>query len=254
MKSKDTSDRWIQRCSPGPPGATRLVLFPHAGGSASYYRPFCLSLGDRLDVCALQYPGRQDRHTEPCVTDLHRLADLVFARLRTMAERPLAFLGHSMGALLAYEVTRRFERELGTSPVRLFVSGRRAPSCPRTEHVDLTGDDGLLSEVRELSGTDPQVLGDEEMRKLILQPLRADYQALQSYRFVPEPPVGCPVTALSGTSDPRTHEDEAAAWREHTTGEFDMRLFPGGHFFLSERVEDVAAFVARRLSAVPQSG
>lgn len=243
-------DLWVHRYQPGPPQEVQLVFFPHAGGSASFYRPYCMALSDRFDTYALQYPGRQDRHTEPCVTDLHELADLLFTQLRRVADRPFAFFGHSMGALLAFEVARRFEQSLGTSPVRLFVSGRRAPSRPRDDKVELTGDQGLIAEVRELSGTDPRLLGDEEMLRLILDPLRADYRALQAHRFAPEPRLHCPVTALTGTADPRTSYDEAAGWRDHTTGDFALQAFPGGHFFISENVDDVSCLVAEQLSAV----
>ncbi len=246
------SDLWIRRYRPGPAGALPVVHFPHAGGSASYYRPLCVALSDRFDALALQYPGRQDRRDEPCVTDLPVLADLLFDRLRPLADRPVAFFGHSMGALLAFEVTRRFERELGTSPAALFLSGRRAPSRHRDENVDLTGNEGLLAEIRELSGTDPRLLGDDEMLQMIMEPLRADYRALGGYHFAPEPPVRCPVAVLTGADDPRTAEDEAAAWQEHTTGPFDLRVFPGGHFFISENVTAVTDFVAGRLAARAQ--
>ncbi|WP_432001095.1 thioesterase II family protein [Streptomyces sioyaensis] len=253
-KTVTESDRWIRSYLPGPAGALPVVHFPHAGGSASYYRPFCAALSDRFNALALQYPGRQDRRDEPCVTDLHVLADLLFDRLRQYADRPMAFFGHSMGALLAFEVTRRFERELNTSPVALFLSGRRAPSRHRDENVDLSSKESLLAEIRELSGTDPRLLGDDEMLEMIMEPLRADYQALGAYHFAPEPPVRCPVTVLTGADDPRTSQDEAAAWQEHTTGAFDLRVFPGGHFFISENVGDVTGFVAERLSAVPLPG
>jgi surfactin synthase thioesterase subunit len=242
------SDRWIRTYVPGPPSALDVVHFPHAGGSASYYRPFCAALADRFNAHALQYPGRQDRRDEPSVTDLHVLADLIFDQLRPLTDRPVAFFGHSMGALLAFEVTRRFERELGVSPAALFLSGRRAPSRHRDEHVDLTGDAGLLAEIQELSGTDPQLLGDDEMLQMIMEPLRADYRALGDYRFAPQPPVHCPVAVLTGVDDPRTSEDEATSWREHTTGEFDLRVFPGGHFFISENVAAVTDYVAERLA------
>ncbi|GFH34807.1 thioesterase II family protein [Streptomyces pacificus] len=247
-------DRWIRNYRPGPAEALPLVHFPHAGGSASYYRPLCISLSDRFNALALQYPGRQDRRDEPCVTDLHVLADLLFDRLRHLADRPLAFFGHSMGALLAFEVTRRFERELGTSPVALFLSGRRAPSRRRDEYLDLSDDDSLLAEIRELSGTDPRLLGDGEMLRMILEPLRADYRALGDYHFTPAPPVRCPVTVLTGADDPRTSHDEAAAWQEHTTGTFALRTFPGGHFFLGENVTAVTDFVTERLTGAPLPG
>lgn len=254
MESVTESDLWIRRYRSGPSSATQLVFFPHAGGSASFYRPYCMALSDRFNTLAVQYPGRQDRRTEPCVADLHVLAELLFVQLRKLADRPIAFFGHSMGALLAFEVARHFEQRLGTSPVRLFVSGRRAPSRPRDERWQLTGDEGLIAEIRELSGTDPTLLGDDEMLTMILDPLRADYRAVEHYRFSPEPSLRCPVTALTGASDPRTSYDEASSWRDHTTGDFGIQVFPGGHFFINENLDAISGLVTEQLSAVRHSG
>ncbi|MDX2938777.1 thioesterase [Streptomyces ipomoeae] len=254
MESGTESDLWLRRYCPGPPRATQLVFFPHAGGSASFYRPYCMALSDRFDTLAVQYPGRQDRRAEPSVTDLHALAESLFGQLRKIADRPIAFFGHSMGALLAFEVARHFEQRLDTSPVRLFVSGRRAPSRPRVEAWQSAGDLGLIAEIRELSGTDPRLLGDEEMLDMIMVPLRADYRAVERYRFTPEPSLRCPVTTLTGDTDPRTSYDEASSWRDHTTGDFDIQVFPGGHFFIKDNLDDISGLVTEQLSAVPHSG
>ncbi|MEU1519187.1 thioesterase II family protein [Streptomyces sp. NPDC005811] len=229
---------WCRRFDPAPEAAHRLVCFPHAGGSASYYRPVATALSPRVDVVAVQYPGRQDRRNEPLIDDIGTLADQVHQALRGWDDRPLTFFGHSMGALVAFEVARRFERE-GGGPVRLFASGRRAPSRHRDENVHRRDDDGIIAEVKSMSGTDDRLLGDEELIRMILPALRGDYRAVETYRSAPGATVECPVTALVGDSDPKTSVDEAQDWEKHTTADFDLRIMPGGHFYLNSRAADV---------------
>lgn len=225
----------------------RLVCFPHAGGSASFYFPVSAALSPGIDVLAVQYPGRQDRRLEPCTDDIPAMADRIFRATDIWADGPLALFGHSMGAILAFEVARRIERELGVAPVRLFASGRRAPSCTRDETVHLRDDDGIVRELQLLSGTDARVLGDEELLRMVLPALRNDYRAIETYRGDDGAAVSCPVTVLTGDADPRTSMDEALAWRGHTTGEFDLEVFPGGHFFLAARQEAVLKAIGERL-------
>ncbi|GHE68727.1 thioesterase II family protein [Streptomyces capitiformicae] len=230
---------WCRRFQPAPDAAHRLICFPHAGGSASYYVPVATALAPHVDVVALQYPGRQDRRREPLVDDIGTLADRVHEALRGQDDRPLTFFGHSMGALLAFEVARRCERDGRTAPVRLFVSGRRAPSRHRDENVHLRDDDGVIAEVKALSGTDDRLLGDDELLRMILPALRGDYRAVETYRCPPGVTVDIPVTALVGDSDAKTTIDEARDWEKHTTADFDLRIFPGGHFYLNDRAADV---------------
>ena len=157
---------------------TVLVCFPHAGGSASYFHPVSRGLSPRLDVLAIQYPGRQDRRREPCIEDIGTLANRVTEALLLQADdRPIMFLGHSMGAVVAFEVTRRLEAE-GISPAALFASGRRAPSCARNETLHRESDRGLIAEVRRLGGIDPQALDDPELLNMILPAMRGDYIAI----------------------------------------------------------------------------
>lgn len=251
--SQHSSSVWLRSYRSGPPEAPLLVVFPHAGGSASYYREFCTTLSDRFNTFAMQYPGRQDRRHEPPPADLHTLSDQLFDEVAEFTDRPLAFFGHSMGAVLAFEVARRFEQRLNHPLEMLFVSGRRASTQPRDETIDPTDDDALLAEIRKLSGTDHRLLGYEDMLHMILEPLRADYLALNSYVSTPGPVLRTPITALTGASDPRTTEPDANAWRDRTTGAFDLRVFPGGHFFVSEHQKAVTTFVAEKLSALQQT-
>ncbi|SOE09139.1 Surfactin synthase thioesterase subunit [Streptomyces sp. 2323.1] len=229
---------WCRRFHPAPDAGRRLVCFPHAGGSASFYHPVSAALSPRVDVLAVQYPGRQDRRQEPALDDIGLLADRIAEALGAWTDRPLTFFGHSMGALVAFEVARRLERD-GDGPVRLFASGRRAPSAYRDEQVHRRDDDGIVAELRALSGTDARVLDDEEMLRMVLPALRSDYKAVETYRSEPGAVVRCPVTVLVGDDDPKTSLDEARSWDAHTTDACDLRVFPGGHFYLADRPTEV---------------
>ncbi|WP_394427920.1 thioesterase II family protein [Streptomyces sp. SGAir0957] len=247
--SSPTDNLWIRRFRPSPDAAERLVCFPHAGGSASFYVPVAGALSPRVDVAAIQYPGRQDRRQEPGPASVAELADQVAKALATWDDdRPLTFFGHSMGALVAFEVARRMEAT-GSGPVRLFASGRRAPSRTRDERVHTLDDDGVIAELRALAGTDAQVLQDEELLRMVLPAIRSDYRAVETYRCDPGAAVSCPVTVLTGDADPRTTLAEAQAWSEHTTGGSDVRVFTGGHFFLSERPAEVLAVLDEHFTA-----
>ncbi|WP_042410811.1 thioesterase II family protein [Streptacidiphilus carbonis] len=230
---------WCRRYRPADTATARLVCLPHAGGSASYFLPVSAALTPQVDVVSIQYPGRQDRRNEKPVTDLSQLADRLHAVLRDEPELPLTFFGHSMGASLAFEVALRLEAD-GRAPVRLFASGRRAPSVFRPETVHRLDDAGLLAEIRRLNGTSSLVLDDDELMRAALPALRADYQAAELYRARPDAAVHCPITVLTGDRDPKTSLDDAQAWAAHTTSDsFDVQVFPGGHFFLSDQTDDV---------------
>lgn len=169
-----------------------------------------------MDVLAIQYPGRQDRRAEPSVDSIHTLADLVAEELTGWADRPLTLFGHSMGAMPAYEAAARIEQR-GIVPLGLFASGRRAPSTYCDENVHLRDDEGLIDEMKELSGTDAEILANEELLRMILPAIRGDYRAVETYRHRPEqPPLGCPIVTLIGDDDPKVTPDEARAWERHT--------------------------------------
>jgi surfactin synthase thioesterase subunit len=236
-------DRWCCRYHPSPTATARLVCFPHAGGSASFYLPVASALSPAVDVIAIQYPGRQERRSEAPLTDVDSLADRIHDLLVRQPPLPVTFFGHSLGATIAFETVRRLEA--GGSPVaHLFASGRRAPSVHRDESgVHLRDDDGILAEVRRLNGTAASVLGDQELMRAALPSLRADYQAAETYRCAPEATVDCPVTVLTGDCDPETTLSEAHAWERHTTGTCTVRTFPGGHFFITAHVKEINALL-----------
>jgi surfactin synthase thioesterase subunit len=224
------------------------VCFPHAGGAAGFYYSFSKALSPGVEVLAVQYPGRQDRRSEPAIDDIEELTVGITSALeRLLDDRPLALFGHSMGAVVAYETARRLEHDLDSSPALLFASGRRAPSRRRDESTHLKDDDGLVEELRLLDGTDVEVLEDLDVLRLILPAVRVDYRAIETYRHRSGPELSCPVSVLLGEDDPRVTREEAEAWRQHTTGSFTLDTFPGGHFFLSAAEETIAGLVRGRL-------
>jgi len=241
-------DLWIRRFHPAPEAATRLVCLPHAGGSASFYFPVSRALAPAIDVLAVQYPGRQDRRTEPCLDDIADLADEVTERLLPWTDRPLAIFGHSMGATLAFEVALRLEQRDITLQA-LFASGRRAPSRHREETAHLYDDAALVREIKALNGTESQTLDDEEMLRAVLPAIRSDYRAAETYRYQPGPPLNCPVYAMIGESDPKVSIDEARSWVDHTMGSFELQTYPGGHFYLNAQAPRVIAAISQAVSA-----
>lgn len=249
MPGSNDKSPWIRRYKPAPEAPVRLVCLPHAGGSAPFYLPVARGLAPGADVLAVQYPGRLDRRAEPFVDDLHVLARQVTESLLPWLDRPVLFLGHSMGAVLAFEVCRRLEQEHGVRPAHLFASGRRAPSQRRAEALHLADDATLVAEMRGLDGTDDALLASDEIVRMILPAIRNDYRAVETYRYVDGPALSCPVTVLLGDRDPKVTRPEAEAWRQHTTGPVDLHVFPGGHFFLTAHVPAVLDLVRDRLRA-----
>ncbi|MFE2218485.1 thioesterase II family protein [Streptomyces canus] len=245
-------EEWVRRFHPACERPHRLVCLPHAGGASSFFFPFSAALAPRVDVLAIQYPGRQDRRHERLRTTIGELAEETYRALRPWADRPLALFGHSMGAVIAFEVARMLERD-GTPPLGLIVSGRRPPDAQRTERVHLLGDEGLLNEIRKLSGTDPGVLADEEVLRMVVPAIRADYRAVETYRYRPHgagPALGCPLSVLTGEGDPRVTVEQARTWKAFSSGPFSFRSFPGDHFYLTPQrdrvvraiLEDLAGF------------
>ncbi|MGH3698715.1 MAG: thioesterase II family protein [Pseudonocardiaceae bacterium] len=237
---------WIRRFHPAPDAPRRLVCFPHAGGSAKYFLPVSRSLSPATEVLALQYPGRHDRHGEPGIDDLVELAVLIVDVLRPWADRPLTFFGHSMGATLAFEVARRLASQ-HTELTGLFVSARCAPSRHRDERSHQLDDEGLLAAVRQLTGASAELPGFERFARRALPVIRSDYTAAETYRYTPGPDVTCPIFALLGDRDPMVTVAEAQWWRVHTSGAFELRLFPGGHFYLDGQWAAVLDLLERHL-------
>ncbi|BFU90198.1 MAG: hypothetical protein NTAFB01_13850 [Nitrospira sp.] len=211
----------------------RLICFPYAGGGASVFRSWADNefLSD-IEICTVQLPGRETRITEPPVSDLHRLVRMLCEALEPYLDRPFAFFGHSIGALVSFELARELRRVRGIEPSHLFVSGCPAPHLQDSERICDLPDDEFLERVCRFNGTPPEVLNHPELMQLMTPALRADFLLRDRYAHREELPLSCPITAFGGMSD--THVDGLMlrAWRRHTHERFQLWLFQGDHFFL----------------------
>ncbi|MCT2592044.1 alpha/beta fold hydrolase [Streptomyces sp. N2-109] len=249
------TDPWILRLNDTRDTAARLVAFPHAGGSASFFFGLGRALRSQVEVLGVQYPGRQERRTEKMIDNIPDMADQVFSRLNAWRDRPLVLLGHSLGAIVAFEVARRLEQETSTGVSGLIVSGRRAPSIIKDdEDLHLREDRDLLAEIRVLGGTDGGLLQDDELMQMILPAVRTDYKAIETYRMKPGPKLQCPVSVLTGDADPRVSLDEVQAWRDQTAGAVQFRVFPGGHFFITDHLDEVCKAISTDVAAFRPGG
>jgi surfactin synthase thioesterase subunit len=237
---------WFRCPETRPWASMRLFCLPHAGGSAVFYRPWAKEAGPAVEVQAVQYPGRADRMADAFVTDAHQLARLIAGAMAPLMDRPAALFGHSMGAVLAYEVARLLE-ERGTAPVHVFASGARPPDDRGDERVHEKDDDGLVAELAKLGGTDAELLADPEMRELVLPYVRNDFTLIEEYAPRPGPPLAAPLTALVGDADPHADEERARGWERATSGRFALRVLPGGHFYLADQRAAVLAEILRTL-------
>jgi len=240
---------WITRPRPNASARLRLICFPYCGGSDSIFRRWPARLPEDVELCAVQLPGRTTRLAEPPFTRLGELIETVTPILRPYLDKPFALFGHSLGAFMCFEVTRRLRREMGPAPLHLFVSGQRAPHLPIPgRQIHQLDDAAFVEEMnRRYNGIPDELLKDTSMLRVFLGALRADFTMFETYTYRREPPLECPITAFGGLRD-NIREEDLAAWREHTRGPFSLRMFDGGHFFLDEMQEPLLEAVSAQLS------
>ncbi len=241
---------WFVRYQRRPAEAPlRLFTFPYAGGGAAIYRTW----GDRLrgvDVYSVLLPGRERRLREPPIGDLPLLLEALLPAFKALADRPFILFGHSMGALIAYELANRL-REWALDPEHLIVSACRAPERPRREQaLHALPDRQLVTALRDYGGTPPVVLDHQEIVEMLLPMIRADFRLHETYRFVPCTPLNCPVTAIAGQYDRLVVEEEKVGWGNHTFGVFALNVISGNHFFITDCADTVLGLVQRCIDDV----
>jgi len=237
---------WFQHYRPVLMASARLACFPHAGGGASFFRPWADDLPPGIELLAAQYPGREDRLLEPFAADLGWLADRFVRVLSSADDLPLVLFGHSLGAAVAYEVARRMQLGGEGAPALLVVSGRQAPLDP-SRSVHLMDDDELWADVAQAGGTTRQVLDSAELRALMIPVLRADYRLSETYRPAVSPVLTCPILAVNGDNDLDVDLNQLPAWGKLTGAEFHSRIFGGDHFYLRTKRHALIGEITRRL-------
>ncbi|HKU75298.1 MAG TPA: thioesterase II family protein [Pyrinomonadaceae bacterium] len=238
---------WLPNHKPRPQSQLRLFCFPYAGGSALTYRKWQDSLPPDIEVCPVQLTGRGSRLRETPFRDHTALVLALAQGLTPYLDKPCAFFGHSMGAIISFELARYLQQENGFEISHLFVSGRRAPQFPRTDPYTFNLPEAeFVEELRRLNGTPSEVLFHPELMNLMLPLLRADFELIETYSYVPGPPLTCPITAFGGLDDEEV-KDVLDPWREQTGGPFSLHMFPGDHFFVNTAHRQLTEVIAKKL-------
>jgi len=240
---------WVVCFHPRPGARLRLVCFPHSGGAPAAYRAWSSQLPAWLELQAVRYPGRIGAPGQAPLTHLRDLAHGAAGALTDDDPRPMAFWGHSLGAIVAYEAALLLQDRGGAGPRHLFAAAAGAPHLPLDRPAIHGLDDaGFLAEVAAYGGTPDAVMEHPELLEILLPVLRADFEAYETYRPGGALPAGCPVTVLGGEGDALVSRERLAAWAVQGGGNTPVRLYPGGHFFPQAHADDVLALVVRTLA------
>jgi medium-chain acyl-[acyl-carrier-protein] hydrolase len=242
--------KFLHTPKPATAATLRLFCFPHAGGGAVIYRGWQPYFPGSVQICPIEIPGRGWLGAECLPDSVVSLADEIAEALAPYLDAPYALFGHSMGALIAYEVARRLELVGGRLPEKLFASGARAPFLPSDKPpVSHLPDADFVAHLRELNGTTDDILGNRELMEIMAPVLRADFGMCERYRPRETVVLNTPITALYGSRDTSVSAGDADAWRQVTRGAFQCRGFSGDHFFIRECVATVADAVAGELAS-----
>lgn len=254
IREQRTSSPWVVLPRPNPNASVRLFCFPYAGGTPHTFRRWPEGLPSFVEVCAVQLPGRGNRLREPSYTSLKAMVSDATTALSPFMDRPFAFFGHSMGALVGFELARVLRDGGARQPEMLFFSGSRAPQLERTDRktYDLP-DPELIEELRRLNGTPAEVLDHPELLQIVLPLVRADFAVTQTYEYVEGAPLDRPLLVFGGLGDVEVGRETLEAWGSQTTGPFKITMLPGDHFFLHSEQATMLTRITRELQGLAGS-
>lgn len=234
--------------NPQQPIKSRLFCFPYAGGGTRIFQSWPSLLPPEIQVCALKLPGRDQRIYEAAYTHVEPLVQALANELHPYLDIPFAFFGHSMGGLISFELARYLRQTGQPEPEQLFISAHRAPHLKRREpDVHMLPDGRLITRLRELSGTPEEILQHSELMELLLPLIRADFTLCETYRFTEQERFTYPITAFGGTEDTGVPIEDLQPWQQHTTGAFQLYMYPGNHFFLHQEQDKMLQVLAQKL-------
>jgi medium-chain acyl-[acyl-carrier-protein] hydrolase len=235
--------RWFEYCEIAHDSRPTLICFPHAGGNAFLYRTWQAGL-PRVHVYPIQLPGRGRRLAEPSFVRMQDMVEATVQAILPLLTRRFALFGHSMGALLAFEVARVLEHRCQRLPDHVFLAAARAPARQvyrtRIHHLS---DPDFITELRALRGTPEELLNDPQALAILLPMLRADFEVVETYRYEAGPPVSSPFTVIGGTDDRSATRDDLEPWSAHTRGRCTLQVLPGDHFFIRTQASQLMGLV-----------
>jgi medium-chain acyl-[acyl-carrier-protein] hydrolase len=243
---------WLAGYRPNPQAGLRLFCFPYSGASSAIYSQWPRTLPPAIEACLVELPGHGARIAEIPFTQLAPLVQAAARELGPYFDMPFAFFGHSMGALVAFELARLLHRKHCLIPAHLFVSGHAAPQVTVYESpIHGLPDREFLEALRKLNGMSRGELEHAELMELLLPTLRADFELCETFGYQDGPRLPCPISACGGLQDAMVSRTGLKAWRSQTSAGFSLHLFPGDHFYLHEHRMLLLQTIARALVAEP---
>lgn len=237
---------WYRIYQPRPAATHRVILLPHAAGSASFFRQWARALPDHIEAVAVQYPGREERIGDNMIDTMEALVTQLAPQLSQVLDKPYVLFGHSMGGAIAYELYRQLEQLGLPLPEHLVISAIEGPSRHHTGNLHQQDDQALIQEMQRLDGTRVDLEAFPELADMILPLMRNDYRLIETYQPVQhKKPIKTAITVLTGDEDKELDVGDAEAWKQETTGSFAIKSFSGGHFYLVPQQDEVIATLTR---------
>ena len=230
-----------------PKTRLRLFCFPYAGGSAFIFRNWQDYLPATIQICPIEFPGHSSRLMENPLDDVDVLVRTISSEIKPWLDLPFAFFGHSLGALVSFELAHFLRREYARFPSHLIVSGRQAPPIPERSPKYALVEADLIAELSRLGGTPKDILENAEMLELLLPTIRADLKMDETYHYQALEPLECPITVFGGLQDPETTSEDLTAWQEQTKNSFSLKMFSGNHFFIDTARQSLLEQISQAL-------
>jgi medium-chain acyl-[acyl-carrier-protein] hydrolase len=246
-----TEGLWFRR---GQHSSTlRLFCLPYAGGSARMFREWHDWCRPEIEVIALELPGRGQHSKAPLVDRMDVMIERLLPVLDPLLDRPFALFGHSMGALIAFELSRALKATGRRTPLRLFASGMRPPHIKGQYQIHTLPDRQLVQALQALNGTPAEIISDSSLVEFFLPLMRADLRLAETYRYMPGPLLDHPITVFSGLGDVTAPVDQQGEWQRLTCADCTVRFLEGNHFFIQVHAHLIAASILKSLgrSSVP---
>jgi medium-chain acyl-[acyl-carrier-protein] hydrolase len=230
---------------------TRLFLFPYAGGGPAVFHKWPAKLPNHLEGWITHYPGRGSRHNEPPLKQIISLVERLSQAIQPLLDKSFAFFGHSLGGLIAFELTRHLRRNNLPQPQILFVSACGAPHIPDPHpSIHLLPDSDFVNSLQQLNGIPSELLQQDDVLQMLLPMLRADFEAMERYIYTSDnSPLRCPIVAFGGLDDVRVSRERVEGWGLHTNATFSSQYFPGDHFFINTARDSVIASIVAEVTS-----
>lgn len=249
MKYAALNPRCLRTYKRIPSARMRLFCFPYGGTSPSVFRGWPDSFADDVELAGILYPGRESRMAEPLVPDIKQIAESLLPNILLQLDKPFAFFGHSMGALVSYELARLLKVKYDRAPQHLFISGSSAPHIPDLDRIHELPEDEFLDELVRMNGMPQEVLDNQELLEYALPIIRSDFTACANYRSTHDAVISCPITAYGGDKDSHVPIENLVAWGQYTGTEFEYKIFTGDHFFLHDHEDQILPAIKKIMLA-----